>query len=107
MWHNAPTCRESESAQTVELAVSVQLISTAGEAASHVALQAARTPHVCLAARRACLPAALHCLPQSWVSELFYRALAHVLQAEMVVDTTMVGTVLNGLSQVGAVTAQV
>jgi len=35
-----------------------------------------------------------------WIDDLFYKALKVVLQKDMVVDTTMVGTVLNGLSQV-------
>ncbi|KAG5188873.1 dynein heavy chain, N-terminal region 2-domain-containing protein [Tribonema minus] len=35
-----------------------------------------------------------------WVTDLFYKALSYVLDQEMVVDTTMVGTVLSGLSQV-------
>lgn len=35
-----------------------------------------------------------------WIEDLFYRALKYVLAKDMAVDTTMVGTVLNGLSQV-------
>jgi hypothetical protein len=37
---------------------------------------------------------------QTWVDDLFYKALAYVLDLDMVVDTTMVGTVQSGLSQV-------
>jgi dynein heavy chain 2 len=36
----------------------------------------------------------------AWIDELFYKALEYVLRAEMVVDTTLVGTVMNGLSQI-------
>lgn len=34
-----------------------------------------------------------------WMDELFYKALDFVTQSEYVVDTTLVGTVMNGLSQ--------
>jgi dynein heavy chain 2 len=40
---------------------------------------------------------------QTWINELFYRALDYVLKQDFVVDTTMVGTVLNGLSHVQTV----
>lgn len=36
----------------------------------------------------------------SWIDELFYKALEYVLRMDFVVDTTLVGTVINGLSQV-------
>ncbi|GMH82520.1 hypothetical protein TrST_g11065 [Triparma strigata] len=36
----------------------------------------------------------------SWIDDLFFRALEYVLNQDMVVDTTMVGTVLSGLSQI-------
>jgi dynein heavy chain 2, cytosolic len=36
----------------------------------------------------------------SWIDELFYRALDFVLRSDTVVETTLVGTVMNGLSQV-------
>jgi hypothetical protein len=42
-------------------------------------------------------------LQQTWVDDLFYKALAYVLDLDMVVDTTMVGTVQSGLSQVCSV----
>ena len=35
----------------------------------------------------------------SWIDELFYKALDFVLRSELTVDTTLVGTVMNGLSQ--------
>lgn len=38
----------------------------------------------------------------SWIDELFYKALDFVLRSETVVDTTLVGTVMNGLSQISA-----
>ena len=34
-----------------------------------------------------------------WIDELFFKALDFVLKCELVVDTTLVGTVMNGLSQ--------
>ncbi len=36
----------------------------------------------------------------SWIDELFYKALEFVLRCDYVVDTTLVGTVMNGLSQI-------
>jgi len=36
----------------------------------------------------------------SWIDDLFFRALDYVLNQEVVVETTMVGTVLSGLSQI-------
>lgn len=36
----------------------------------------------------------------TWVDELFYKALDFVLHSELVVETTLVGTIMNGLSQV-------
>ncbi len=36
----------------------------------------------------------------SWIDELFHKALSYVLETESVVDTTLVGTVMNGLSQI-------
>lgn len=36
----------------------------------------------------------------SWIDELFYKALNFVLKNESVVDSTLVGTVMNGLSQI-------
>lgn len=42
----------------------------------------------------------------SWIDELFYKALDFVLRAEYVVDTTLVGTVMNGLSQVRDVSSR-
>lgn len=41
-----------------------------------------------------------------WIDDLFYRALKLVLQRDMVVETTTVGTVLNGLSQVADATSK-
>jgi dynein heavy chain 2 len=35
----------------------------------------------------------------SWIDEMFYKALDFVLRSELTVDTTLVGTVMNGLSQ--------
>jgi len=35
-----------------------------------------------------------------WIDDLFFRALDYVLNQDVVVDTTMVGTVLSGLSQI-------
>lgn len=35
----------------------------------------------------------------SWIDELFYKALDFVLRSELTVETTLVGTVMNGLSQ--------
>ncbi|CAM9184751.1 unnamed protein product, partial [Discosporangium mesarthrocarpum] len=50
-------------------------------------------------------PQELRAALDGWVEDMFYRALDFVLDREMVVETTMVGTVLNGLSQVaGAAT---
>ena len=46
------------------------------------------------------LPADRQNATASWMDEYFYRALEHVLRCEKVVDTTLVGTVMNGLSQV-------
>ena len=39
----------------------------------------------------------------SWIDELFYKALDFVLANESTVDTTLVGTVMNGLSQLKGV----
>ena len=36
----------------------------------------------------------------AWIDDMFFRALEYVLAQDMIVDTTMVGTVLNGLSQI-------
>ena len=36
----------------------------------------------------------------SWVDELFYKALDWVVRSESTVETTLVGTVMNGLSQI-------
>ena len=36
----------------------------------------------------------------SWIDELFYRALNFVLRSEQTVESTLVGTVMNGLSQI-------
>jgi dynein heavy chain 2 len=36
----------------------------------------------------------------SWIDDMFFRALDYVLGMQTVVDTTMVGTVLSGLSQI-------
>lgn len=36
----------------------------------------------------------------SWIDDIFFRALDYVLNQEVVVETTMVGTVLSGLSQI-------
>ena len=36
----------------------------------------------------------------SWIDELFYKALDFVLRSEHIVESTLVGTVMNGLSQV-------
>ncbi|CAN0492010.1 unnamed protein product, partial [Ectocarpus sp. 8 AP-2014] len=41
-----------------------------------------------------------------WVDDMFYRGLDYVLDREMVVDTTLVGTVLNGLVQVSGTFSQ-
>ncbi|CAM9131219.1 unnamed protein product, partial [Ectocarpus sp. 4 AP-2014] len=41
-----------------------------------------------------------------WVDDMFYRGLDYVLDREMVVDTTLVGTVLNGLVQVAGSTSK-
>ena len=38
----------------------------------------------------------------SWIDEMFYKALDFVLASENVVETTLVGTVMNGLSQVAS-----
>eukprot|EP00981_Chlorochromonas_danica_P004240 scaffold857_cov152-Ochromonas_danica.AAC.23 len=35
----------------------------------------------------------------AWIDELFYKALEFVLKCEVTVETTLVGTVMNGLSQ--------
>ena len=35
-----------------------------------------------------------------WIDELFYKALDFVLKSECVVESTLVGTVMNGLSQI-------
>lgn len=36
----------------------------------------------------------------SWIDELFYKALNFVLRSEQTVESTLVGTVMNGLSQI-------
>eukprot|EP01035_Chromulina_nebulosa_P017589 gene17589-23159_t len=36
----------------------------------------------------------------SWLDELFYKSIDYVLRNDLVVDTTLVGTVMNGLSQI-------
>jgi dynein heavy chain 2 len=36
----------------------------------------------------------------SWVDELFYKALKYVITFDQVVETTLVGTLINGLSQI-------
>jgi dynein heavy chain 2 len=36
----------------------------------------------------------------TWIDEMFYKALEYVLQSDYVVDTTLVGTVMNGLSHI-------
>ncbi|CAN0042899.1 unnamed protein product [Ascophyllum nodosum] len=41
-----------------------------------------------------------------WVDDMFFRGLDYVLDRDMVVDTTLVGTVLNGLSQVAGSTSK-
>ncbi|CAM9144794.1 unnamed protein product [Heterosigma akashiwo] len=45
-------------------------------------------------------PEALRQNLQVWIDDIFFKALKYILEKEQVVDTTMVGTVLNGLSQV-------
>jgi dynein heavy chain 2 len=43
----------------------------------------------------------------SWIDELFYKSLDYVLNAcEYVIDTTMVGTVMSGLSQIAGATSR-
>jgi dynein heavy chain 2 len=42
----------------------------------------------------------------SWIDELFYKALDFVLKSEHVVDTTLAGTIMNGLSQVRSATTR-
>jgi dynein heavy chain 2 len=42
----------------------------------------------------------------AWIDELFYKALDFALKSEMVVDTTLVGTVMNGLSQIKMATTR-
>ena len=39
----------------------------------------------------------------AWVDNFFYKGLDIVLKMDMMVDTTMVGTVLNGLSHIAGV----
>jgi dynein heavy chain 2, cytosolic len=41
-----------------------------------------------------------------WIDELFYKALDFVVRHDYVVDTTLVGTVMNGLSQVTNATSR-
>eukprot|EP00605_Chrysophyceae_sp_TOSAG23-4_P002934 GSChrysophyteH1.ASY1.ANO1.3229.1 assembled CDS len=36
----------------------------------------------------------------SWIDELFYKSLEFVLRCDYVIETTLVGTVMNGLSQI-------
>jgi len=52
------------------------------------------------------LPAERQTSMASWMDDLFYRALEHVLHCEKIVDTTLVGTVMNGLSQVRDATSK-
>lgn len=42
----------------------------------------------------------------SWIDELFYKTLTYVLRCEQVVETTLVGTVMNGLSQIRLATTR-
>ena len=42
----------------------------------------------------------------SWVDELFYKALDFVLRCDAVVESTLVGTVMNGLSQIKSATTR-
>jgi dynein heavy chain 2 len=42
----------------------------------------------------------------SWIDELFQKALDFVLQMESVVETTLMGTVINGLSQIKSATSR-
>ena len=41
-----------------------------------------------------------------WIDELFYKALDFVLKSECVVESTLVGTVMNGLSQIRDATSR-
>mmetsp|Transcript_8125 Transcript_8125/g.10764 ORF Transcript_8125/g.10764 Transcript_8125/m.10764 type:complete len:2280 (+) Transcript_8125:2-6841(+) len=43
---------------------------------------------------------------ESWIDDIFFKALKYVLKMDQVVDTTMVGTVMNGLSQVAGVNSK-
>eukprot|EP01033_Poteriospumella_lacustris_P002713 gene2718-1970_t len=42
----------------------------------------------------------------SWIDELFYKALDFVVRCDAVVETTLVGTIVNGLSQVRDATSK-
>jgi dynein heavy chain 2 len=42
----------------------------------------------------------------SWIDELFYKALNFVLRSEHIVESTLVGTVMNGLSQIKDATSR-
>ena len=46
------------------------------------------------------LPQEKHMQMSSWIDELFYKSLKYVGTFEFIVDTTLVGTLMNGLSQV-------
>lgn len=41
-----------------------------------------------------------------WIDEMFFKALEYVLRSELVVETTLVGTVMNGLSQIKGATSR-
>jgi dynein heavy chain 2 len=45
-------------------------------------------------------------LMSKWIDELFYRALDLTLKSEFVIETTLVGTVMNGLSQIKSATTR-
>jgi len=46
------------------------------------------------------LPAENASQMSSWVDEMFYKSINYVLNSEYIVETTLVGTVMNGLSQI-------